>query len=91
MIGSNSDQNSVAPTVTLGSVVIDLPRAFLTVAREVKEGTFRPRVVTFDARSDVVRLVINPAMEARIPARVRQRLDSVNAGIHAGRFSAVTR
>ena len=32
VIGSNSDQNAVAPQVTLGSVVIDLPRAFLTIA-----------------------------------------------------------
>ena len=88
VIGSNSDQNSVAPTVTLGSVVIDLPRAFLTIARAVKDGTFRPRVVTFDAHSDVVRLVVNPSMDERIPAGVRRRLDSVNAEIHAGRFSA---
>src|SRR5207249_1519918 len=45
VIGSNSDQNRVAPNVTLASVVIDLPRAFLLIAREVKDGTFRPRIV----------------------------------------------
>jgi basic membrane lipoprotein Med (substrate-binding protein (PBP1-ABC) superfamily) len=32
VIGSNSNQNGVAPDVTLGSVVIDLPLAFLTIA-----------------------------------------------------------
>src|SRR3982751_5952613 len=36
VIGSNSNQNAVAPDVTLGSVVIDLPLAFLTIARQVK-------------------------------------------------------
>ena len=36
VIGSNSDQNTVAPEITIASVVIDLPHAFLTVAREVK-------------------------------------------------------
>src|SRR4051812_3301148 len=36
IVGSNSNQNAVAPEVTLGSVVIDLPLAFLTIAREVK-------------------------------------------------------
>ena len=87
VIGSNADQNGVAPEVTLGSVVIDLPRAFLTVAREVKDGTFRPRVVTFDARSDVVRLVVNPALAARIPAGVIARIDSLSARIHAGTFT----
>ena len=34
--GSNSNQNAVAPEAVLGSVVIDLPRAFLRVAREVR-------------------------------------------------------
>lgn len=89
IIGSNADQNSVAPQVTLGSVVIDLPRAFLTVAREVKQGNFEPRVVTFDARSDVVRLVLNPAVIDRIPAATRAKIDSVNALIHAGTFTSV--
>lgn len=89
VVGSNADQNGIAPQVTLGSVVIDLPRAFITVAREVKGGTFQPRVVTFDAKSDVVRLVLNPAIADRIPAATRARIDSVNARIHAGTFSSV--
>ena len=89
VIGSNADQNSVAPEVTLGSVVIDLPRAFADVAREVKAGNFEARVVTFDARSDVVRLVLNPALASTIPSRTRARLDSMNARIHAGTFSSV--
>lgn len=91
VIGSNADQNHVAPQVTLGSVVIDLPRAFLEVSREVKSGTFQPRVVTFDAKSDVVRLVINPALRSRLPSGVLAQIDSVNAQIHAGAFSAVSR
>ena len=90
VIGSNADQNGVAPQVTLGSVVIDLPRAFLTVAREVKRGNFQPRVVTFDAKTDVVRLVLNPVMIERIPTATRAAIDSVTAQIHAGTFTAVT-
>ena len=45
VIGANSDQNGVAPEVTLGSVVIDLRHAFLLVAQQVKTHTFEPRVV----------------------------------------------
>ena len=88
VIGSNSDQNAVAPQVTLGSVVIDLPHAFLEVAREVRSGQFRPRVVEFDAKSDVVRLVLNPLLIDRIPAGSRARIDSVRARMHEGAFSA---
>lgn len=87
VIGSNSDQNGVAPQVTLGSVVIDLPRAFLELAREVKAGTFRPRVVTFDAKSGVVRFVVNPALRDRIPQAAMVRVDSVWQQIRSGTFS----
>ena len=91
IFGSNSNQNSVAPDVTLGSVVIDLPRAFFLIARDVKAGTFRPRVVTFDSRTGVVELVMNPAMGDRLPAIVRSRVDSVRTQMHRGAFSATTR
>lgn len=88
VIGSNANQNDVAPQVTLGSVVIDLPRAFLLVSKEVQEGRFRARVVTFDARSGVVELVVNPVLQSRIPAATLARLDSVRARMHAGTFSS---
>ena len=84
VFGSNSNQNDVAPEVTLGSVVIDLPRAFLTVAREVHTATFRARVFDMGVQSDVVRLVLNPARVADIPPAVRRAVDSVTAGIKAG-------
>ncbi|MGQ0640248.1 MAG: BMP family protein [Gemmatimonadaceae bacterium] len=84
VFGSNSNQNDVAPEVTLGSVVIDLPRAFLQVAREVKDGTFRARVFDMGAATEVVRLVLNPAREADIPVPVRRAVDSIWAGMKTG-------
>lgn len=78
VIGSNANQNAVAPTVTLGSVVIDLPHAYLLVAREVRKGGFTGRLFTLGMRDDVLRLELNPALESRIPAPVRARIDSVS-------------
>jgi basic membrane lipoprotein Med (substrate-binding protein (PBP1-ABC) superfamily) len=89
VIGSNSDQNAVAPEVTLGSVVIDLPHAFLSVAREVKDGTFKPRVIELGSASDVVQLVINPALAGSIPAPTRHAVDSVGALLKAGKMTAL--
>ena len=89
VIGSNSDQNAVAPEVTLGSVVIDLPHAFLSVAREVKDGTFKPRVIELGSASDVVQLVINPVLAASIPAPTRHAVDSVGALLKAGKMTAL--
>lgn len=91
VIGSNSNQNAVAPGVTLGSVVLDLPHAFLQVASEVQRGNFTPRVLTFDTRSGVVRLVLNPELLSAIPSTIRAQIDSVERAMIAGSFSAVVR
>lgn len=76
IIGSNSDQNNVAPDVTLGSVVIDLPQAFLTVAREVKSGNFKPRVISLGLHDNIVRFIVNPRIESSIPPQLQARVDS---------------
>jgi basic membrane protein A and related proteins len=86
VIGSNSNQNAVAPEVTLGSVVIDLPHAFLTVAREVKNGTFKPRVVQLGTESRVVTYVPNASLADRIPAAARSRADSLQELMLRGAF-----
>jgi basic membrane protein A and related proteins len=86
VVGSNSDQNGVAREITIASVVIDLPHAFLTVAREVRARTFKPRVIKLGAESDVVTLVINPAFRSQIPAAAMHAVDSVRADLAARRF-----
>jgi basic membrane protein A and related proteins len=88
VIGSNSNQNAIAPEVTLGSVVIDLPHAFLQVAKEVKDGAFKPRVITLGSESDVVTLVMNPALERSVPPAARAAVDSVRALLARGAFTA---
>ncbi|HEX5581155.1 MAG TPA: BMP family protein [Gemmatimonadaceae bacterium] len=89
VIGSNANQNGVAPEVTLGSVVIDLPHALLTVAREVKSGTFKPRVVALGTESSVVEWVPNPdpALAGIVPDTVAAKVDSLQRAMHAGTFS----
>jgi basic membrane protein A and related proteins len=89
VVGSNSDQNGVAPEITIASVVINLPHAFLTVAREVRAHTFKPRVIRLGTESDVVTLVINPAFRSRLPPAALHAVDSVRAELAAGRFDAL--
>lgn len=84
VVGSNADQNAIAPEVTLGSVLIDLPLAFLTVGREIRDGTFTPRVIALGTNSQVVKLVLNPATRARMPAAALAAVDSVGRGIAEG-------
>jgi basic membrane protein A len=86
VIGSNSNQNAVAPDVTLASVVIDLPLAFYTVARQVKDGTFKPGIVELGTGTRVVLLVRNPSLESVVPAAMRARIDSLQNQMIAGQF-----
>jgi basic membrane protein A and related proteins len=85
VVGSNSDQNGVAPEITIASVVIDLPHALLTVAREVRSRTFKPRVLKLGAESDVVTLVINPAFRSRITPAAMRAVDSMRTELATGR------
>ena len=85
VIGANANQNGVAPAVTLGSVVIDMPHAFLLLAREVKDKSFTPRVILFDSATDVVRWTPNPALRV-IPPAVAAWIDEVRAKMVAHEF-----
>jgi basic membrane protein A len=87
VVGSNSNQNAVAPDVTLGSVVIDLPHALLLVAREVKGGAFKPRVISLGIKEDVVTWVPNAALASRVPAAVSAKVDSMRKLMVSGAFT----
>ena len=84
VFGANVDQNAVAPDVIIGSVVIDLPRAFLSVARDVKEGRFRARVLRLGGTTGVTKFVLNPMWRERIPPAVLARVDSTERRIVSG-------
>jgi basic membrane protein A and related proteins len=91
VFGSNDDQAHLAPGRVVGSAVIDLPRAFVAVAREIKEGTFRPRVEAFGLASGVVRYVPNPALESKVDQTLRSRVQAAADSIAAGSLLAAPR
>jgi basic membrane lipoprotein Med (substrate-binding protein (PBP1-ABC) superfamily) len=86
VIGSNSDQNAVAPEVTLGSVVIDLPRAMMMIARDVKAGKFAGKVYQLGDADGVVRWTVNPKLAGEISPATLARLDSAKKVIDAGKL-----
>lgn len=87
IIGSNANQNDIAPAQTLGSVVIDLPHAFLLIAREVQKGNFTGHVFSLGLHDDVVMYVPNPATVAAVPASVVATVDSTGTRMKTGTFS----
>jgi basic membrane lipoprotein Med (substrate-binding protein (PBP1-ABC) superfamily) len=85
VFGANANQNDVAPDVIIASVVIDLPHAFLVVARSVKDKTFKAGVLRLGDREQVVSLVLNPKLAGTIPAAAMAQLDSARARVASGR------
>lgn len=85
--GSNKNQNEVAPQVILASAVLDVPQAFLNVARAVKEKTFKAEIMRMGMKENVVALVLNPALQGAIPAAVAARVEEVKQGILAGQVT----
>jgi basic membrane protein A len=91
VFGSNADQTSLAPERVVGSAIIDLPRAFVLVAQEVKAGTFRPRVESFGLASGVVRYDPNPRLDSLVPAALKAQVKAAADSIAAGTLLAAPR
>ncbi len=84
--GANSNQNEIAPEHIIGSVVIDLRRAFLAIGRDVQSGNFTGTVYQMGLRNNVVNLVLNDRLATRISPSLRASVDSVGDAIRDGRF-----
>lgn len=87
IVGSNTNQNAIAPDRTLGSVAINLPHAFLLIAREVEQGGFTGKVFLLGMHQDVVKFIPNPVIEKTFPAGLMARVDSIRSEMIADKFS----
>jgi basic membrane lipoprotein Med (substrate-binding protein (PBP1-ABC) superfamily) len=82
--GANADQSSLAPERLPASAVIDLGRAMLLVAREVKEGSFMPRIESFGLASGVIRMTRNPQFADTLPSGLLDRVEAAADSISQG-------
>jgi basic membrane lipoprotein Med (substrate-binding protein (PBP1-ABC) superfamily) len=83
-LGMNRDQAGVAPDIILGSAVIHIPQAFLETARAWQAGTLGGKPLYASAGDGVIDFVLNPALAARIPAELLQRMEEARTRIRAG-------
>jgi basic membrane protein A len=91
VFGANTDQSGLAPGHVPGSAVIDLPRAFMLVASELKQGGFVAHVEAFGLRSGVVKYVPNARLDDLIPFGLRQQMAAAADSISAGTLQAAPR
>jgi simple sugar transport system substrate-binding protein/basic membrane protein A len=68
----------------VGSVVIDLPRAFMLVARDVQAKRFQGKVYRLGGKEQVVTLVLNPARKDLVTPALQAALDSARTGLESG-------
>lgn len=84
VMGMNRDQNDIAPEVTLGSAAIDIPAAFLDVARRFEAGTLGGAPVYAGAAENVVDFILNPAVADQIPTELLDAVDAARQAIREG-------
>ena len=87
VFGSNRNQNAVAPDVTLGSAVIEMPRAFEDVANSVKNSTFKPEFVELNLKNKTIQVAWNAALKSKVPAAVMQKIDAAQKAIEGGKLN----
>ncbi len=86
--GSNRNQNDVAPEAILASAAID-PKAFVHVAKLVKEGKFEPKIMWMGmAQDETIKVIYNPKLKERIPEDVLTKVESIRQKILSGEFKA---
>ncbi len=82
--GTNRNQNDMAPSVVIASAVLDVPAAFVEVARRVKEGRFVAQPIRLGMKEGIVSFVLNAGLAPRIPAPVLQEIVEDTARIRSG-------
>jgi len=82
--GTNKNQNEMAPDVVIASAVLDVPSAFVRVARSVKDGSFRAEPIRLGMNEGTVSFAPNATLYAALPAEVRAGLSEVEARIERG-------
>lgn len=87
--GSNKNQNDVVPGAILASAVLDVPAAYLRIARAVKEKTYVPKAETMGAAEGVVSVALNPEMAAKLSPEVAAFVAELEKKIVTGMIAAI--
>ncbi|MBI4517847.1 MAG: BMP family protein [Deltaproteobacteria bacterium] len=88
--GSNKNQNEVAPDVVIASASADIPRGFLSVAKEVQQRSFVGKIERLGMKDGVVAFELNPRLAGRIPGAAKERIEQARAAVLAGTLQVPT-
>lgn len=84
-IGTNRNQNDTeGGSIVAASAVLDIPRAFLDVARAVKEGKLEAKPLVLEMKTGYSDLVLNDKLKDRISEAALAQIDEARKAILAG-------
>ena len=84
VFGSNRNQNNVAPGVCLASAVIELPRAFVQLARDVQENRFKAEFRELNLPKGTIAVEWNTALKSKVPPALLQKVNDAEKKIKGG-------
>ena len=82
--GSNDDQSPSAPDAILASAVLDVPGAFISAAKKIKEQKFEPKTLFLGMPDGSVGVAFNEKLKAQIPADVLKKTEELIEKIKKG-------
>lgn len=86
VFGTNANQNGMAPEVVIASATLDLPGAFVRVARRVKDGRFVAEPIRLGMKSSIVDFMPNPTLYDRVARDEAADLSAQREAIESGAF-----
>jgi len=86
VFGSNRNQNEVAPEHCVASAVINMPHAFIELARSVKDGKFVVEKHELNLKNGNIMVEWNAALKSKVPADVMKKIDQAAADIKSGKL-----
>ena len=84
VMATNKDQNADAPDVILASAPIYIEKAYVPITQQIKAGTYKYSGEFYGLKSGVIGFVLNSALQSRIPADVKAKMDDAQKQIMAG-------
>ena len=82
--GSNKNQNGIAPNVILASAVLDVPSAFVYMAKTVRDHQFKPQVYWLGMKEGIVSLAWNDRLKSSVSPATVAEVNSVEKLIRGG-------
>ena len=83
--GSNKNQNDQAPDVIVASAVLDVPYAFVYMARLVRDHQFKPQIYWLGQKEGIVSLVWNDKLKPSVKPETIAEVERLRQEIREGK------